>query len=36
MQIDNYEEAQALTEKLKANLPIKVLPAKHLVQSLRQ
>jgi hypothetical protein len=36
MQIDNYEEGQALTEKVKANLPIKVFPTKHLVQSLRQ
>lgn len=36
MQIDNYEEGQALTEKLKANLPVKVFPTKQLVQSLQQ
>jgi len=36
MQIDNYEEGQALTEKIKANLPIQVFPTKQLVQSLRQ
>ncbi len=36
MQIDNYEEGQALTEKIKANLPIKAFPTKQLVQSLRQ
>lgn len=36
MQIDDYEEGQALTEKLKANLPVKVFPTKQLVQSLRQ
>jgi hypothetical protein len=36
MQIDDYEEGQALTEKIKANLPIKAFPTKHLVQSLRQ
>jgi hypothetical protein len=36
MQIDNYEEGQALTEKIKASLPVKVFPTKQLVQSLRQ
>jgi hypothetical protein len=36
MQIDDYKEAQALTEKLKASLPVKVFPTKQLVQSLRQ
>lgn len=36
MQIDNYEEGQTLTEKIKENLPIKASPTKQLVQSLRQ
>lgn len=36
MHIDNYEEGEALTKKIKANLPMKVLPTKQLVQSLRQ
>ena len=36
MQIDNYAEAQALTEKLAANVPITVTPTKQLVKTLRQ
>lgn len=36
MQIDNYAEGQALTEKLKAALPMKVIPTKQLVRSLQQ
>lgn len=35
MQIDDHQEAIALTEKLQANLPIKARPTKELVKSLR-
>lgn len=36
MQIDNYQEAHALTEKLMALLPIKARPTLELVKSLRE
>ena len=36
MQIDDYQEAIALTEKLQANLPIKARPTKELIKSLRE
>ena len=36
MQIDDHQEALALTEKLQANLPIKARPTKELIKSLRE
>ncbi len=35
MQIDDYAQATALTEKLKASLPLQVRPTKQLVKSLK-
>ena len=35
MQIDNYEQAIALTEKLKAALPCRVRPGKQLLQAIK-
>jgi hypothetical protein len=35
MQIDDHRAAQALTEKIKTNLPIQVFPTKELVKSLK-
>jgi hypothetical protein len=35
MQIDDYRAEQALTEKIKANLPIQVFPTKELVKGLK-
>jgi hypothetical protein len=35
MQIDNYQEASELTEKMKANLPIRAHPTKELIKGLK-
>lgn len=35
MQVDNYAEAKALTEKLKESLPFKVRPGKELLKTIR-
>ena len=36
MQIDDYGEGQALTDKINANLPMRAFPTKQLIQSLRE
>lgn len=36
MQIDNYEEAQPLTDRIKTALPMRVRPSKHGLKALHQ